>query len=173
MADNSDYTHLHGHFEFSCLDGVGRVENVVAAAKTKGFRALAQTDHGTVSGALKFYKECKKQGIKPITGVELYIVDDPTWRKPEGIKQTEQRYHTIAIAKNWNGFMSLQHLLTKAHSETGFYFKPRVNFEELYQLKDCVVTTACVSGPLKHPDWQNKIAAYNDAFGEDFYFEIQ
>jgi DNA polymerase-3 subunit alpha len=173
MADNSDFTHLHSHGEFSLLDGVGTIEHVVAVIKNKGFRALAQTDHGNVSGALKFYKECKNQGIKPIIGCEIYVVDDPTWRKPEGIKQKEERYHTIVIAKSWDGFMSLQHLLSKAHSEVGFYYKPRVGWNDVYELKNCIVSTACVGGPFKHPQWESKITAYNDAFGEDFYLEIQ
>jgi DNA polymerase-3 subunit alpha len=173
MADNSDFVHLHAHGEFSMLDGVGTIDHVVGVAKQKGFRALAQTDHGNVSGALKFHKECSKQGIKAIVGCEIYVVDDPSWRKPEGVKQKEERYHTIVLAKNWDGFISLQRLITKAHSQLGFYYKPRVSWQDVYDLKNCVVTTACVGGPFKHPEWQSKVAAYNDAFGEDFYCEIQ
>jgi DNA polymerase-3 subunit alpha len=173
MADNSDFVHLHSHGEFSMLDGVGTIEHVTGVAKEKGFRALAQTDHGNVSGALKFYEQCKKLDIKAVVGCEIYIVDDPAWRKPEGVKQKEERYHTVVLAKNWDGFVSLQRLLTKAHSELGFYYKPRVGWQDVYELKNCVVTTACVSGPFKHPDWEQRIAEYNDAFGEDFYCEIQ
>lgn len=173
MADNTDFTHLHAHGEYSMLDGVGTIEHVIGAAKEKGFTALAQTDHGNVSGALKFAKECKKSGIKPIIGCELYIVDDPSWRKPEGVKESEKRYHTIALAKDWNGFTSLLKLLTKAHSAKGFYYKPRVGWDDLFELKGCVVTSACVSGPFKHPQWEQKLKNYKDAFGEDFYLEVQ
>jgi DNA polymerase-3 subunit alpha len=173
MADNSDFTHLHAHGEYSMLDGVGTIEHVCEVAKNKGFRALAQTDHGNVSGAMKFARECKKHGIKPIVGCEIYVVDDPSWRKPEGIKETEIRYHTVVLAKNWDGFVSLQKLLTKAHSELGFYYKPRVTWNDVFQLKNCVVTSACVGGPLKHVQWKDKIKGYRDAFGDDFYLEIQ
>jgi DNA polymerase-3 subunit alpha len=173
MSDNSDFVHLHAHGEYSMLDGVGTIEHVVGVAKERGFRAMAQTDHGNVSGGLKFANACKKAGIKPIIGCELYIVDDPSWRKPEGIKETEQRYHTIALAKDWDGFVSLMGLLTKAHSELGFYYKPRVSWSDLYSLKNCVVTSACVSGPFKHPNWEQKIKEYRDAFGDDFYIEVQ
>lgn len=173
MADNTDFTHLHAHGEYSMLDGVGTIEHVIKAAKDKGFTALAQTDHGNVSGAIKFAKECKKNGIKPVIGCELYIVDDVTWRKPEGIKESEKRYHTIAIAKDWAGFQSLLKLLTKAHSKEGFYYKPRVGWDDLFKLENCVVTSACVSGPFKHKQWEQKIKNYKDAFGEDFYLEVQ
>lgn len=173
MADNTDFTHLHAHGEYSMLDGIGTIEHVISTAKEKGFSALAQTDHGNVSGALKFAKECKKNGIKPLVGCELYIVDDPSWRKPEGIKESEKRYHTIALAKDWNGFTSLLKLLTKAHSKDNFYYKPRVGWDDLFALKDCVVTSACVSGPFKHPQWEQKIKQYKETFGEDFYLEVQ
>lgn len=182
MADNTDFTHLHSHGEYSMLDGVGTIEHVVAVAKKRGFHALAQTDHGNVSGALKFAKECQntkdKDGnpvspIKPIVGCEIYIVDDVSWRKPAGVKEKEERYHTIVLAKNWDGFVSLMRLLTKAHSEKGFYYKPRVHWNDVYELTNCVVTTACVTGPFKHPDWQTKIKEYKEAFGEDFYLEVQ
>jgi len=174
MPDNSDFTHLHAHGEYSLLDGVGTVEHVVGVAKQKGFRALAQTDHGNVSGALKFAKECKKQAIKPIVGCEIYVTDDVAYRKPEGIKMArESLYHTIVIAKNWDGLVSLMRLLTKGHSEAGFYYKPRVGWNDVYELKNCIVTSACVSGPFKHPEWKQKIKSYREAFGEDFYIEIQ
>lgn len=182
MADNSDFSHLHTHGEYSMLDGVGTIDHVVKVARQKGFSAIAQTEHGNVSGAIKFIKECNqkkdKKGnplnpIKPIVGCEIYVVDDPTWRKPEGVKQTEERYHTIVLAKDWEGMVSLMGLLTKAYSETGFYYKPRVGWNDVADLKNCIVTTACVGGPLKHENWKDKVALYNEAFKEDFYLEIQ
>lgn len=173
MPNNSDFTHLHAHTEYSMLDGVGTLAHVVAEAKNKGFRALATTEHGNVSGAIKFYKECKKNDIQPIIGCELYIVDDVARRISEETPEREKLYHTIAIVKNWDGFVSLQKLLTKAHSKEGFYYKPRVSFEQLYELKNCIVTTACVGGPLGHPDWSRKIKQYYEAFQDDFYLEMQ
>jgi DNA polymerase III alpha subunit len=169
---NEDMTQLHVHGEYSQLDAVGTVSSHVKAAKNMGFRALAQTDHGTVSGALKHYHECVKNDIKPLCGVELYISDDITIKGGTG-REREKLYHTIAIAKDWDGFVSLQKLLTQAHSEQGYYYKPRNSWEQLYQLKNCIVTTACVSGPLSHPDWKQKASEYNDVFGEDFYCELQ
>jgi DNA polymerase-3 subunit alpha len=174
MADNSDFTHLHAHGEYSMLDGVGTIEHVVPIAKKIGFRALAQTDHGNVSGCLKFAKECKKNEIKPIVGCELYLTDDVDYRKAKDVKaDREDLYHTIALAKDWTGFQSLMALLTKAHSKQGFYYKPRVGWADLYQLKNCVVTSACIGGPFKHVNWKTKISEYREAFGEDFYIEIQ
>lgn len=169
---NEDMTQLHVHGEYSQLDAVGTVSSHVKTAKNMGFRALAQTDHGTVSGALKHYHECVKNDIKPLCGVELYISDDTTVKGGTG-RDREKLYHTIAIAKDWDGFVSLQKLLTQAHSEQGYYYKPRNSWEQLYQLKNCIVTTACVGGPLSHPDWKQKASEYNDVFGEDFYCELQ
>jgi DNA polymerase-3 subunit alpha len=175
MSDsNENLVHLHAHSEYSQLDAVGTVEHVVAQAKKKGFKALAQTDHGTVSGGLKFARECKKNGIKPILGCEIYIVDDVLYRKPENVKkEREDLYHTIVLAKSWDGFVSLQKLLTKAYSKDGFYYKPRVGWNDTLALKDCVISTACVGGMLSHDDYVKKAEMFNETFKEDFYFEVQ
>lgn len=169
----NNFVHLHGHSEFSMLDGVGTLDHITTVAKEIGFDTLALTDHGNVSGVLKFAKFCKKKGIKPIVGCEIYCVDDPSFRKGKNGVEKEKRCHTIVLSKNWEGFLSLQSLLTDAYSETGFYYKPRVSWERALQLKSCIITSACVGGMMASPRHRELSEKFSDAYGEDFYFEIQ
>src|SRR3990172_3065590 len=170
------FTHLHVHTEFSLLDGMCRIPQLVARAKELGMTALAITDHGVMYGAIQFYQEATKAGIKPIIGCEIYIAPNGRTSKTPADKQN---YHLILLAKNQTGYRNLIQLTTKAHLE-GFYYKPRVDKELLTQHHEGLVAlSACIGGEVPQLILQNRLddakkAArwYKETFG-DFYFEIQ
>jgi DNA polymerase-3 subunit alpha len=148
------------------LDGICKVTALVAKAKEFGMKALAITDHGNVDGAVKFYKECKKAGIKPLVGSELYWVDE--FEKSKDMK----RYHVLVLAKNFNGLRSIMKALTVAHQQQ-FYYRPLVTFDQVLGLEDVVVMTACASGVLAHPEFEAKAKSLYRRFGKNFFFETQ
>src|SRR3990172_1455791 len=170
------FTHLHVHTEFSLLDGMCRIPQLVARAKELGMTALAITDHGVMYGAIQFYQEATKAGIKPIIGCEIYIAPNGRTSKTPADKQN---YHLILLAKNQTGYRNLIKLTNKAHLE-GFYYKPRVDKELLTQHHEGLVAlSACIGGEVPQLILQNRLddakkAArwYKETFG-DFYFEIQ
>lgn len=135
------FINLHVHSEYSLLDGYGHPADFVQRAKALGQSALALTDHGNVSGHFKFYEACKKQGIKPILGCELYVSDDITVK-------TREYYHITVLAKNLVGYRNLMQLVTKAWND-GFYYKPKVDWAMLKQHSaGLIATTGCPAGKL-------------------------
>jgi len=121
------FSHLHVHTEFSLLDGMCRIPELVAAAKRFGLDSLAITDHGAMHGAIKFYEACREAGIKPIIGCELYVAHGSRF---EHTTLEKSPYHIVLLAKNAEGYQNLIELVTAAHLE-GFYYKPRVDKELL------------------------------------------
>jgi DNA polymerase III alpha subunit len=93
MAVNN-WVSLHAHSDHSRLDAVSKISELAEKAKNLGMSALALTDHGTISGWLKLFDECKKRGIKPIFGIEAYICDDATL-----ISRTDKELEKLEIAK--------------------------------------------------------------------------
>ncbi|HLB27887.1 MAG TPA: DNA polymerase III subunit alpha, partial [Dehalococcoidales bacterium] len=170
------FTHLHVHTEFSLLDGMCRIPQLVARAKELGMDSLAITDHGVMYGAIQFYQEATKAGIKPIIGCEIYIAPNGRTSKPPADKQN---YHLILLAKNQTGYRNLIQLTTKAHLE-GFYYKPRVDKELLTRHHEGLIAlSACIGGEIPQlilsgrlDDAKQAASWYKDTFG-DFYFEIQ
>ena len=151
---------------------------MVKFAKDQGSPALAITDHGTMYGVIEFYQACKKAGIKPIIGVELYLAPD-LHRKEANIDRSNR--HILLLAKNQQGYKNLIKLVTIAHLE-GFYYKPRIDWETLKKHVDGLICcTACLGGEIPHllEAGQNEKAKeraleYNELFGQgNFYFEIQ
>ncbi len=126
----NDFTHLHVHSEFSLLDGLGRITELVDEAKNQGFDSLAITDHGALYGAVAFYQACKAAEIKPIIGVETYVARR-SMADREG-KADAQPYHLILLAKDWIGYQNLCRIVTDAHLD-GYYYKPRIDREYLAQ----------------------------------------
>ena len=175
----NDFVHLHVHSEFSLLDGLGRVPELVDAAAAAGFDSLAITDHGALYGAVAFYQACAAKGIKPIIGVETYVARR-SMRDKEG-KADANPYHLILLARDWDGYLNLCRLVTDAHVD-GYYYKPRIDREHLARhAKGLIGLSACLNGEvaraLESDDWElaTRIAGeYGEIFGPDgFWLELQ
>lgn len=172
----SDFVHLHVHTQYSLLDGAARISDLVSRAKELKMSALAITDHGAMYGVIDFYKECKKQGIKPIIGMEAYVAPKSMTDK-EGVREYS---HLILLAKNNQGYRNLMQLSTLAFTE-GFYYKPRIDYDTLERYKEGLIClSACIAGDIPSLLLENEDeAAYalarrlKDAFGDDFYIELQ
>ena len=122
------FTHLHLHTHYSLLDGMSRMPELMDRAKELGFSAIGLTDHGVLYGAIEFYEEARKRGIKPILGCEVYMATRSRFdREP---KMDDRQYHLTLLAKNNEGYKNLVKLATQAQLE-GFYYKPRVDHELL------------------------------------------
>src|SRR6185312_6746585 len=118
-----DFVHLHNHTQYSLLDGLTKVPALVEYVKESGMVAVAQTDHGTLSGAIEFYKEAKNAEIKPIIGMEGYVAARTISDKEPG--KDKVYYHLILLAMNETGYKNLMQLSTIANLK-GVYYKPRV-----------------------------------------------
>ncbi|HUG48543.1 MAG TPA: DNA polymerase III subunit alpha [Candidatus Limnocylindria bacterium] len=178
LAPN-DFTHLHVHSEFSLLDGLGRITELVAQAKAQGFDSLALTDHGALYGAVAFYQACRNAEIKPIIGVETYVARR-SMADREG-KADAQPYHLILLARDWTGYQNLCRIVTDAHLD-GYYYKPRIDREYLAQHAEGLVgLSACLNGEvpraLEAGDWelaQQLAGTYQDILGKgNFFLELQ
>jgi DNA polymerase-3 subunit alpha len=174
-----DFAHLHVHTHFSLLDGLSKIDDLVLRAKELELPALAITDHGNMYGAVEFYEKCKKAGIKPIIGCELYVAPRRLDQKEGQIDS--KNYHLTALCKNTNGYKNLIKLVSIA-SIDGFYYKPRIDKEILKQYKDGIVfMSGCLKGEIAN-HLQNgsmemaeeALKEYVDILGkEDFYLELQ
>ncbi len=181
-----DFVHLHNHSHFSLQDAACTIDGLVEAALKNKMHALALTDHGNMFGAPEFYKKAKKSGIKPLIGIEAYIVSEGSRfdRGPSNLngdkRRTKNYNHIVLLAKNAVGYKNLIKLTTISHQE-GFYYKPRIDYEILEKYKEGLIcTSACLAGPVSVPllngDYKKarKISLrYKEMFGDDFYLEIQ
>lgn len=159
------FSNLHGHTDYSLHDALCTVPDLVSKAKELGYPALAITDHGTCTGLIDFYQECKKQEIKPILGCEFYLASEIT---VDGC----DTYHLVILAKDINGYRNMMKLDTYAHEH--FYRKPRISFEALEKYHEGLVcTTACVAGPLSASNAEEMYSRLLSIFGEDLYVELQ
>lgn len=155
-----------------------KVNELVSRVKDMGMEAVAMTDHGTMSGAIEFYKSCKDAGIKPIIGIETYVAAR-TIHDREPAKD-KARYHLILLAMNNTGYQNMMRLSTTANLE-GVYYKPRVDHGLLEQYNEGIIAlSACAGGEigerLRADDYQGakEIAQwYKSVFGDRYYFEIQ
>lgn len=162
------FCHLHVHNEFSLLDGMGSAEDYAIKAKELGQEYLALTNHGNIDGLLKFQKACLKQDIKPILGCEVYLVKDLSIKE-----KGEKRNHLTLLIKNEQGFRNLCKMLTVANLE-GFYYKPRVDFDLLYNHCDgLVVLSGCAVGLLSmEGDRSELVFDLWSRLKKDFYIEV-
>lgn len=158
------FAHLHVHSHFSVLDGLAKPSEIVQRAKFLGCKAVAITDHGSISALHELFNECKKSEIKPIIGVEFYVVDSVEKR------EKEKRNHLIVLAKNFNGVQNIIRQLSLANKQ--FFSKPRLSWEQALNFEDCIISTACCSGMLGRDDYQDKIKVFYDKYGDDFALEI-
>ena len=146
MLKASDYVHLHNHTHHSLLDGLTKIPDLVNRVKEMGMEACAITDHGTLSGAIEFYKEAKKAGIKPIIGMEAYVA--ARGRADRDPQKDKARYHLVLLAMNHKGYQNLMRLSTIANLE-GMYYKPRIDHEILEEYNEgLLVLSACASGEI-------------------------
>ncbi|WP_457641094.1 DNA polymerase III subunit alpha [Persephonella sp.] len=177
-----DFVHLHLHTHYSLLDGAIKIKDLAEKAKEYGYKAVAITDHGNIFGAIEFYQEMKKVGIKPIIGMEAYFTANRFEKKGEGSDDilSDKNYHLILHAKDKKGFENLMKLSSLAYTE-GFYYKPRIDWELLEKYHEGLICqTACLKGFVPHLLVQGREKeAYEyakrlkDIFGDDLYFEIQ
>lgn len=172
------FVHLHTHTEYSLFDGISRIPDLVAHVKEMGQTAIAITDHGSMYGAVYLYNECKKQGIKPIIGCEIYITQNSRFQVPPG---REKLYHLILLAENNEGYHNLVKICSRAWTE-GFHNKPRADHDLLRKYhKGLIALSACVGGELPQAILSGDmdkahevIKFYMDTFGRDNYFiELQ
>ncbi|MBI2338490.1 DNA polymerase III subunit alpha [Candidatus Daviesbacteria bacterium] len=175
----SRFVHLHNHTQYSLLDGLSKIPEMVKTAKDLGMDAVGITDHGVMYGAIEFYKTCKEAGIKPIVGVEMYVAKR-SHKDKEG-KVDSEPYHLTVIAKNYQGYLNLMKLVTIAHRD-GYYYRPRVDKALLKQFHEGLIAlSGCPAGEFIR-SFNNKdlkkaeevIKNYLDIFEEgNFYLEVQ
>ena len=173
------FTHLHVHTEYSLLDGAARIKDLVSHAKELGMESLAITDHGAMFGVIDFYKECKKQGIKPIIGCEVYTAARKLTDK-EADKDKHQG-HLVLLAKNEEGYKNLIKLVSIGYIK-GYYYKPRIDKDVLRQhSKGIIALSACLAGNVQQRLLQGNYEGAKaeasellDIFGKgNFYLELQ
>jgi DNA polymerase III subunit alpha len=176
----ASFVHLHNHTHYSLLDGACRIEDLVHAAKRMHMPALAVTDHGNLFGAIHFYKETLKAGLRPIIGMEAYVAPHARHEKSGSKGGSDASFHLILLARNQAGYKNLMKLSSIGYLE-GFYYKPRIDKEVLRQhAEGLVVMSSCIKGEIPYkiihddPDAARKSAAeYKEIFGEHFYLELQ
>lgn len=175
----SSFVHLHVHTPYSLLDGAADIPRLVVQAKKLGMDYLAITDHGVLHGVVPFYRLCRKVGIQPIIGCEMYVarggIDDRVPPKDEKI------HHLVLLAENKAGYRNLLQLSSRAHLE-GFYYKPRVDKQLLRQYSEGLIAlSGCLAGEVNHAlllqrmsQAQELAETYRDIFGPDrFFLELQ
>jgi DNA polymerase-3 subunit alpha len=175
----TEFVHLHVHSEYSLLDGLSRIEDLVQQSRELGMSTLAVTDHGVMYAALGFYRRAVDCGIKPIIGCEMYMARESMQsRRP----QIDGRpYHLVLLAENQRGYQNLLELTTRSHLD-GFYYKPRIDKPLLSEHADGLIAlSACGKGEIPYllaqgnEEGARRVAAwYRDLFGEDrFFLELQ
>lgn len=169
------FVHLHNHSHYSLLDGAQNIDQMISRAKLLGMTSIGLTDHGNLHGSLKFYKECRKQGIKPIIGYEAYVTNS-VGERARGVGTT----HLTILAKTTEGWRNLVKLSSFASTE-GFYVRPRIDREVLFNHRyGLIILSGCIGGELSRQLLNDDLDAarqtaewYYQAFGDDFYLEIQ
>ena len=173
-----DFVHLHMHTEYSLLDGSNKIKELVKKVKELGMNAVAITDHGNMFGVVDMYKECEKEGIKAIIGVEAYVA--PRSRFEKEAKVDTEPNHLILLAMNNNGYKNLVKLVSMSYTE-GFYYKPRIDMELLEKYnEDIICLSACMAGAVPRKIASGDIEGakelalkYKEIFKDRYYLEIQ
>src|SRR5688572_7978485 len=171
------FTHLHTHSEYSLLDGLSRIPDLVARARGVGQSALAITDHGNLYGAIEFYEEARKHDLNPILGIEAYMARASRFSREAADRS---QFHLTLLATDQTGYRNLLKLSSAAHLE-GFYYKPRIDRELLAQHSaGLIALSACPSGELmsalgegRDADAEAIAGWYRDVFPGRYYIELQ
>ena len=170
------FTHLHVHTEFSLLDGASRIKELIETTKALGMDSIAITDHGAMYGVIDFYKEAKKQGVKPIIGCEVYVCRD----RLDKSAANREYSHLILLCENNTGYQNLMKLVSEGFL-TGYYYRPRIDYNLIRQHSEGLIClSACLSGDLpklllqgRYDDAEAYVREMQDIFGEkNFYVEI-
>ncbi len=173
------FTHLHVHTEYSLLDGAARIKDLIARVKELGMEAVAITDHGAMFGVVDFYKEAKKNGIKPIIGCEVYTA--ARTMQDKDVEKDKHQGHLVLLAKNDTGYHNLMKIVSTGYTE-GFYYKPRIDHSVLRKHSEGLIAlSACLAGnvqwKLLNGDYEGakkEAMTLLDIFGEgNFYLELQ
>ncbi|MCQ2081833.1 MAG: DNA polymerase III subunit alpha [Lachnospiraceae bacterium] len=174
------FAHLHVHTEYSLLDGSNKIKEYVKRVKELGMTSAAITDHGVMYGVIEFYKECKKEGIHPVLGCEIYVA--PNSRFDKEMSGGEERYnHLVLLAENETGYANLIKIVSRGFTE-GYYYKPRVDKDILREFHEGIIAlSACLAGEVPRYITKGLISEakkvaleYKDIFGENNYFlELQ
>lgn len=170
-----DFVHLHVHSPYSLLDGAAKISDIASRTLENGQRAVAITDHGVLHGVHEFYREMTKNGIKPIIGMEGYIVADHLAKN-----KNERASHILLLAQDYTGYQNISRMSSISHLE-GFYRKPRIDFDLLEKYQDgIIVTSGCLAADIPQAimagDEQSAlklIDQYRSIFGDRFYLEVQ
>ncbi len=173
----NSFAHLHVHTEYSMLDGISRIPELVTQTASLGMSSLAMTDHGTLYGVVDFYSACKEAGIKPIIGCEVYVA-----KKSRLDRSSSERspHHLVMLARDNTGYRNLMQLVTRAHVE-GFHYRPRIDRELIEQYHEgLIVLSGCPSAEVPRliadGDFEEakRVAGwYRDLFGEGYFLELQ
>ncbi len=174
---NSDFVHLHNHTQYSLLDGLTKVPKLIDRVKELGMESVAMTDHGTMSGAIEFYKAAEAGGIKPIIGMEAYVA--PRAKDDRDPAKDRQYYHLTMLAMNNTGYQNLMRLSTIANLE-GFYYKPRIDHDLIEQYNEgLIVLSGCIGSEVGDAlragqyDQAKKTATwYKKVLGDRYYLEL-
>ncbi len=175
-----NFTHLHVHTEYSLLDGSAKIKEIVARAKELGMDSLAITDHGVMYGVIDFYRACKKEGIRPIIGCEVYVAPGSRFVK-EGSASEERYHHLVLLAENDTGYSNLMKIVSRGFTE-GYYYKPRVDYEVLEQHAEGIIAlSACLAGEVAtnlkrgfYEEGKEAALRLQRIFGEgNFFLELQ
>ena len=171
------FTHLHTHTEYSMLDGISRIPDLVYQVRDMGMESLAITDHGNLYGVVDFYSECKEAGIKPIIGCEVYVAH----RSRHDRNASERSpYHLVLLAKDNTGYRNLMQLVTRGHLE-GFHYRPRIDWELLEQYhQGLICLSGCASAEVPRlivdgsmDEARQKVLQYRELFGDGYFLELQ
>ncbi len=170
------FVHLHTHTEYSLLDGSNKIVSYVEKCKSMGMDAAAITDHGNMYGAIDFYKECKKAGIRPVIGCEVYVAPGSRFDR-ERVQGEDRYYHLILLAENNDGYQNLIKIVSAGYVD-GYYYKPRVDFEILEKYHENIIClSACLAGEVaralvrgNYEEAKAVALKYRDCFGADNYF---
>lgn len=181
-----DFCHLHVHSVYSLLDGSNRIDQLCERVKELGMSSIALTDHGVMSGSIEFYKHCKKNGIKPLIGVEAYITDDPDGTPKE--QRHRDNNHLVMVAQNQKGYENLLYMTSNA-GLNNLYYKPRIYKGVLEKHTEGIIaTSACLGNECNRKAcWipedkryedpgqaaEKAAAWYSKAFNGRYYLEIQ
>lgn len=178
VVKSSDYVHLHNHTQFSLLDGLSKIEPLIDLVESYDMRAIAKTDHGTLSGTVEFYKHAMSKDIKPIIGIETYVASrshidkDPAKDKP--------RFHLVLLAMNNVGYKNIMQLSSIANLD-GFYYFPRIDHELLEQYnKGIIAMSGCMGGEVGQAIKNGQVKKaesiaswYKKIFNDRYYLEVQ